>query len=122
MKRNALIILIALLALAASATTAFAQKDKEAKDKLREKNLELGVQIERSIPATQNVSLSVCLTSGDIRVQGWDRPEVKVTAMSLRQLELQGGGLNPSQRVEVLASNGAPGQPGEPVISDCRAV
>jgi hypothetical protein len=110
---------MALLALAASATSAFAQKDKE---KLKDSTAELGEQMERAIPASQNVALSVCLASGDITVRGWDRPEVKVTATSLRQLELQGGGMNPSRRVEVLASNGAGAQPGEPVASECRAM
>ncbi|HEX8175036.1 MAG TPA: DUF4097 family beta strand repeat-containing protein [Pyrinomonadaceae bacterium] len=119
MRRNALIIIVMLFALAASATAAFAQKEK---DKPKDKNLDLGEQMERTIPASQNVALSVCLASGNITVQGWDRSEVKVTATSLRQLELQGGGMNPSQRVEVLASNGAGAQPGEPVASECRAM
>lgn len=120
MRRKALLIIMALCVLALSATYAFAQKDKE-KDKLKEKNFEPGVQMERTISASQNVVLSVCLASGDVRVQGWDRPEVKVTATSVRRLELQGGGMTPSQRVEVLASNSATAQSGESLLSDCRA-
>lgn len=112
---------MALCALTLSATAAFAQKEKE-KEKLKDKSVEPGVQIERTISATQNVVLSLCLASGNITVHGWERPEVKVTAASLRQLELQGGGMTPSQRVEVLASNSASPQSGRLLISDCRAV
>lgn len=119
MKRNSLIIIMALFAFASGATAAFAQKEKE---KPRDRNHDLGEQMERTIPASQNVALSLCLASGNITVHGWDRQEVKVMAASLRQLELQGGGMNPSQRVEVLASNGAGSQPGEPLASECRAV
>lgn len=121
MKRHALLTITALLALAFCATAVFAQKDKD-KAKLKEKSFEPGEQMERIIPASQNVSLSVCLASGNVQVQGWDRPEVKVAATSVRQLELQGGGMNPSQRVEVLASNSVSTQPGEPVTSVCRGV
>ncbi|MBD0369601.1 MAG: DUF4097 family beta strand repeat protein [Pyrinomonadaceae bacterium] len=121
MKRKALLIIIALAALTLSATAAFAQKEKD-KEKFKDKNFEPGVQMERAIPAAQNVAVSVCLTSGNILVHGWDRPEVKVTATSVRQLELQGGGLNPSQRVDVMASNRAENAPGEPLLSECRAI
>lgn len=121
MKRKALLIIMALALLSLSTTAAFAQKDKE-KEKLKEKNLEPGAQMERSIPASQNVALSLCISSGNITVRGWDRSEVKVTAASLRQLELQGGGMNPSQRVDVLASNSATEQGGESLLSGCRAV
>lgn len=121
MKRKALLIIIALAALALSATAAFAQKEKN-KEKLKEKEFEPGVQMERAIAAAQNVALSLCLTSGNIQVHGWDRPEVKVTATSLRQLELQGGGMSPAQRVDVMASNRAENAPGQPLLSECRAV
>ncbi|HKS27453.1 MAG TPA: DUF4097 family beta strand repeat-containing protein [Pyrinomonadaceae bacterium] len=122
MKRNALIIITTLLAVLLCATAAFAQKDKEPKVKLKDKEIEPSEQMERSIPASQNVAFTLCLTSGNVSVRGWDRAEVKVTATNVRQLELQGGGMNPSQRVEVLASNGASASPGAPLGSDCRAV
>jgi hypothetical protein len=126
MKRKALLIIIALVALAlGSATAAFAQKDKnkeKEKEKLIEKSFEAGEQMERSLPSSQNVIVSVCIASGQIQVHGWDRPEVKVTATSVRQLELQGGGANPAQRVDVLASNRPGGAPGEFAVSECRGV
>jgi hypothetical protein len=119
MKRKPLLIIMALGALLFGSTAAFAQKDKV---KLKDKNFEPGEQMERTLPASQNVAVSLCLTSGTVRVNGWDRPEVKVMATSLRQLELQGGGLNPSQRIEVFASNSTSAQPGEPTVSECRGV
>lgn len=118
MKRNALITIIALFALICSATAASAQKDK---DKLKDKNFEPGEQMERKIAAGQNVVVTVCIASGDIQVHGWDRPEVKVVATSVSQLELQSGGLNPAQRVEVLASNSPRSAPGEMAAPACRA-
>lgn len=118
MKRNALLTIIALVALICSANAASAQKDK---DKLKDTSFEPEEQMERTIAASQSVVVSVCLASGDIQVHGWDRPEVKVTATSASQLELQGGGLNPSQRVEVLVSDKPRNVPGEAVAGDCRA-
>jgi DUF4097 and DUF4098 domain-containing protein YvlB len=47
---------------------------------------------------------------------------VKVVATSVSQLQLQGGGMNPSQRVEVLASNRTGAAPGEPPAFDCQAM
>jgi DUF4097 and DUF4098 domain-containing protein YvlB len=46
---------------------------------------------------------------------------VKVVATSVSQLELQGSGMNPAQRIEVLASNKTRSTPGESVAADCRA-
>ncbi|HEY0321977.1 MAG TPA: DUF4097 family beta strand repeat-containing protein [Pyrinomonadaceae bacterium] len=119
MKRNALLLIIAVVVLICSATASSAQK--KDKDKLKDRDFEQGEQMERTIPASQNVVLSVCMASGEIQVHGWDRPEVKVTATNVRQLELQGGGLNPSQRVEVLASNRSRTAIEEPLAADCHA-
>jgi hypothetical protein len=117
MKRKALLTIIALAALISCATLASAQKDK-----LKDKNPETGEQIERQIAASPNVVVTICMRSGDIQVRGWDRPEVKVVATSVRQLELQGGGMSPSQRVDVVLSNRLRTMVGEPLASDCRGV
>jgi hypothetical protein len=119
MKRKALLTIIALVALISCATGASAQKDKL---KNPNPNPETGEQMERQIAASSNVVLTLCMRSGDIQVRGWDRPEVKVIATSVRQLELQGGGLNPSQRVDVVLSNRLRNTGGEPLASDCRGV
>lgn len=116
MKRKALIIIMALVALLCTVASVSAQKDKD-----KENDSDVGEQLERTTPASPNVVLSVCLASGEIQVRGWDRPEVKVTATSARQLELQGGGLNPPRRIEVLAANEARGGVESPLTSDCRA-
>lgn len=114
MKRKALITIIALLL---AATSALAQKDKE-----KEKDADSdGEQMERTIAAGPNVVVSVCLASGEIQVHGWDRQEVKVTATSAQQLELEGLTSTPAQRVEVRVSN-VPRNGGEtPVPASCSA-
>lgn len=121
MKRNALLTIIALLALAVCAPAALAQnknKDKSPKNK----NSEPGEQMERTIAASQNVVVTLCMASGDVQVKGWDRPEIKVVATSVRQLELQGGGASPAQRVEVVLSNAPKASQDEALVCDCRAV
>jgi hypothetical protein len=119
MKRNALLTILALVSLMVCAAATSAQKDK---DKFKDKNFEPGEQMERSLAASQNVVVSICMSSGDLLIHGWDRPEVKAVATSVRQLELQGGGVNPAQRVEVLASNRTGTALEEPLVSECRAV
>lgn len=121
MKRKALLTTIALFALLICASLSSAQqKDKE---KLKESGFEPGEQMERVVAASQNVVVTLCLTSGNVRVVGWDRQEVKATATSVRQLELQGGGgQNPAQRVQVNLSNVPKSSPEESTVSDCRGV
>ena len=78
--------------------------------------------MERSLAATPNVFVTLCITSGNVRVQGWDKPEVKVVADSVNQLELQGSAAAPSQRVEVVISNSPKAGSEEPLVCDCRGV
>lgn len=118
MKRDALITIIALVALIMCAPVAFAQK--KNKEKIKEKEFEPGERMERTLTTSPNVVVSLCLASGDVTVKGWDRSEVKVVAESVNQLELQGGG-KPTQRVQVVMSN-APKPPGDMVLPpDCHA-
>lgn len=120
MKRNVLLTIIALAALICCAPAAFAQKkDKEKFPK--ENDFETGEQMERTIAASQNVVVTLCMASGQVEVHGWDRPEIKVVATSVRQLELQGGGMNPAQRVEVVLSNRPRASQDESLVCDCRA-
>ena len=120
MKRNVLLTILAMMALMLCAAQASAQK--KDKDKDINPNFEPGEQIERVVPASQNVVFSVCLSNGDVHIEGWDRSEVKVTATSARQLELQTGGANPSQRVEVAVSNRPKMGTDDPLLADCRGV
>lgn len=120
MKRDALLTIIALAALIMCAPSAFAQK--KDKEKFKDKDFEPGQQMERTIATAPNVVVSICLASGDVTVKGWDRSEVKVVASSVTRLELQGGGMNPPQRVQVAASNMTKSAPQEPPLTGvCRA-
>jgi hypothetical protein len=122
MKRQATLIIIALAALLMCAPAALAQKKDKAK--LSEKDFEPGEQMERTVAASPNVVVSLCIASGNVQVKGWDRAEVKVAATGVRQLELQGGagGPSPSQRVQVALSNAPRLAAEEPIVSDCRVV
>src|SRR5215210_3691036 len=106
MKRNVLLTIMALMALLLCASLASAQR-KPDKDKLKDKDFEQEQDetIERNLATSPNVVVSVCISSGDIRVVGWDKAEVKVTADNVEQLELQAGAMNPAQRVQVVLSN-----------------
>ncbi len=120
MKRDALLTIIALAALIFCAPQAFSQK--RNKEKLKEKEFEPGERMERTIATAPNVAIVICLASGDVTVKGWDKSEVKVVAGSVSQLELQGGGANPAQRVQVTLSNAPKTSSTEPLVCDCRAV
>lgn len=123
MKRNTKLIIIALVALIMCAPAALAQKKNKDKEKLNEKDFEPGEQMERTVAASPNVVVSLCIASGSVQVTGWDRPEVKVVATSVRQLELQGGaGPTPAGRVQVALSNAPKFSPEEQLVSDCRVV
>jgi hypothetical protein len=122
MKRKALIIITALVMALMCAASAGAQKKDKVKDKDVDQDFEPGEQMERTLATSQNVLVTVCIASGNVQVRGWDKPEVKVTATSVRQLELQGGGMKPPQRVEVVLSNSPKTSTEEPLVCDCRGV
>lgn len=65
--------------------------------------------LERSAAAEPGVVVSLCLTSGDVVVRGWERAEVRVRADAGR-LELQTDRAQPARRVEVSASVGEGGR------------
>ena len=123
MKRNRLfIIIMALVVLALCAPAALAQKSKDKdKDKDKDRDYDLGERIERAVAAAPNVVVTVCMSSGDIVVNGWDKNEVRVVALSARQLELQGGANGAAQRIDVSVSNMTrPGE--ESLLSHCRGI
>lgn len=55
------------------------------------------------VSASPNVVVSVCLTSGDVIVRGWERSEVRARVDQPGSLRLQAVGEQPAGRVEVLA-------------------
>jgi hypothetical protein len=80
--------------------------------------------LERTIDATSNVVITVCLASGDVIVHGWDRAEVRANTTDAEQLELHRGGAPnqtaPAARVDVIISN-APPTKREELTCDCSA-
>jgi len=72
--RNALIALSAAIALTLPALPAFA-----------------GQTVERTIPASPNVEIDIEILSGEITIEGWDRPEVHIQGTlgeHVRELEI----------------------------------
>jgi DUF4097 and DUF4098 domain-containing protein YvlB len=71
---------------------------------------------ERVANAEPNVAVTLCLTSGDVVVRGWDRREVRARATGAGTLRLQTDAGQTARRVEVQVSRE---QEGEPVQGDC---
>jgi DUF4097 and DUF4098 domain-containing protein YvlB len=47
-----------------------------------------GQQVERTAPADSHVTVSACTLSGDFRVRGWDRSEVRLRVSGVGEIEL----------------------------------
>lgn len=66
-------------------------------------------QVERTARVDANVVVTVCVTSGDITVRGWDRNEVRARSNDAAQIELRGLSAkpesNPAKKIEVLVSD-----------------
>jgi Putative adhesin len=66
-------------------------------------------EVERAIAADPNVSVSICLISGDLSVHGWDRNQIRVRAVDADELEFRRpagvGDSDPAKEVTVLAAN-----------------
>lgn len=72
-------ILIAVLAAVTLTTTAVASKKKGDRDQ----------RIEKSANVAETVTVSLCVTAGDLTVHGWDRKEVRARARNASQIELR---------------------------------
>ena len=48
-----------------------------------------GQKVERSIPVTADVTVTLCVASGTLRVRGWDRNELRVRSSDAAQIELR---------------------------------
>ena len=70
--------------------------------------------LERTASAESGVAVSLCLSTGDVVVRGWDRGEVRARSAEGGALALQTDGAQPSRRVEVMvaAGEGARIEPG----------
>ncbi len=77
---------------------------------------------ERQVATEPNVTVLLCVESGDIVVRGWDRREVRARSEDAEQLELRRvdatATAKPATRVEVLISNSADEKAGP---GDCQS-
>lgn len=75
-----------------------------------------GPIVERVVAADPSVSVSVCLVSGDIKVHGWDRNEVRARSNDVEAIEFrrQAGAResDPAKEITVLLSDMTPHRSG----------
>jgi Putative adhesin len=68
-----------------------------------------GPTVERVMAANPNVAVSVCLVSGDIKVHGWDRNEVRVRSSDADAIEFRRSAgereADPAKEITVLLSD-----------------
>lgn len=59
---------------------------------------------QQSVATAESVSVVLCVESGDVVVRGWERKEVRASAVGAARVELRRGGAeqSPAARVEVL--------------------
>jgi hypothetical protein len=110
MKFSKALIVLVLIACWAGAVARPDKRDKKP----------AGPQIERVVAADPNVSISVCVASGDIRVHGWDRNQVRARTSNSPELELKRsdpGASESAKEIIVLASNDERRRP-SPCLAD----
>ena len=95
--------MVALIGSAFALTAgAFAHADKHAKKGS-------GPTVERVVAANPNVAVSVCLVSGDIKVHGWDRNEVRARSNDAGEIEFRrpvgDRAADPAKEITVLLSD-----------------
>lgn len=80
-------------------------------------------RVERTVTAENNVTVSLCLASGDITVRGWDRREVRARSTNAERMELRRldntKDPSPVTRIVVLTSDQADGNRQRP--GECQA-
>jgi hypothetical protein len=75
-----------------------------------------GAQVERTSAADGQAVVSLCLSSGDVLVRGWERAEVRARAEGVGNVRLLTPNVQPAPRVEVLVSDD---EENEPDSGDC---
>ncbi|MFN2482764.1 MAG: DUF4097 domain-containing protein [Pyrinomonadaceae bacterium] len=77
-----------------------------------------GGPVQQTVAAAEDVSVSLCVESGDVTVRGWDRKEVRASATGAARVELRrgeaGGGASAASNVQVMAAG-----EGEAVAQGC---
>ena len=66
-----------------------------------------GGKVQRSIPVSPEVTVTLCVASGTLRVRGWDKNELRVTSsdagqIELRRLDKAKDPATPSWRIDVM--------------------
>jgi hypothetical protein len=85
---------------------------------------EPGEKIERSIPVSPQLTVTLCVASGTLRVRGWEKNELRVTSsdagqIELRRLDKTKETTTPPWRIDVMVSDSA--SKANPKV-DCQAL
>jgi DUF4097 and DUF4098 domain-containing protein YvlB len=112
MKLRVILLSFFLVAVSPAALLAHADagKDKERSQK-----------VERGTPADSNVTVSLCVMSGDVSVRSWDKNEVRARSSDAVRIELKrtdGAYQGPARKLEVLMLDPADSQS---AARDCQA-
>ena len=77
-----------------------------------------GEPVQQTVAATEDVSVALCVESGDVSVRGWERREVRASATGAARVELRRGeageGQSAASNVQVLTAG-----EGETVAQGC---
>ena len=84
-----------------------------------------GEKTERSIPVSPQLTVTLCVASGTLRVRGWEKNELRVTSadaghIEFRRLDKVKDPTTPAWRVDVMVSDSAP-KPNAKIM-DCQAL
>ncbi len=84
-----------------------------------------GEKTERSIPVSPQLTVTLCVASGTLRVRGWEKNELRVTSadaghIEFRRLDKVKEPTTPAWRVDVMVSDSAP-KPNAKIM-DCQAL
>jgi Putative adhesin len=102
-----------------------AERERERQEREHERSAERtearheSAPIERTSAADAQAVVSLCLSSGDVSVRGWDNSQVRARAEGAGSLRLLTPNVQPAPRVEVLVSDGDEDEPGS---GDCGNV
>jgi hypothetical protein len=72
-----------------------------------------GEKIERSIPVSPQLTVTLCVASGTLKVRGWEKNELRVTSTDAGQIELRRldkvkDASTPAWRIDVMVSDSSP--------------
>src|SRR5262245_30605462 len=97
MKLRTALIILTLLFLSAAALANSDKRDTKRR----------GTKIERKIASDPQVSVSVCIASGNITVNGWDHDEVRAYSNEAGNIELRrkDEGTGPAKKIDVRVTD-----------------